>query len=78
MDKNDSTLSLSNPFQHCTALITAFTCTPINITRKHVLKDVFAIGSKASHGVSNDSKKNLFLIVSYFLGPNERSFSLKF
>lgn len=45
---------------------------------------MFEIGSKASHGVSNDSKKNVFLVVSYLFGPSESAwtaavaFSLQF
>lgn len=38
--KFDSILSLSNPLQHCPALIAAFTCTGINITNNHTLEDV--------------------------------------
>lgn len=36
-------------------------------------KDVFEVGRKSNHGVSNDAKKNVFLIISYFLGPHELS-----
>lgn len=36
---------------------------------------MFEIDSKASHRVSNNFKKNIFLIVSYFLGPNERAWT---
>lgn len=65
-----------HPFQHYTALMIAiFTCSSINITRNHALKNVFELGSKASCGVSNNPKKNIFLIVSYFLGPNESAWT---
>lgn len=45
------------------------------MTSNCTLKDVFQIGSKTNHEVSNDSKKNIFSTVSCFLGPNESAWA---
>lgn len=38
-------------------------------------KDAFEVGSKANRGDSNDAKTNIFLIISYFLGPHESAWT---